>query len=167
MTVGGDQVVIKDVAIEGADITGGFMANSFLIGFLSEAIVTGCTVDETSKMTVNGDYVQMNGGLVGGAQTSNLNLGGEIYIENCTNNGTISGGMLTGGIAGATGQRIVSCTNNGSVSATMNAGGIVGYYKEEGGVAPVSNFKLCEPWRCFNQIRLGRADRRRSYCFRR
>lgn len=97
MTVGGEQVVIQDVIIEGADITGGFMANSFLVGFLSEAIITGCTVDETSVLTMTGTDVQMNGAFVGGAQTSGLNLGGEIYIENCVNNGTISGGMLTGG----------------------------------------------------------------------
>ena len=137
MTVGGEQVVIKDVVIEGADITGNFMANSFLVGFLSEAIITGCAVDETSVLTIPGKDVQMNGAFVGGAQTSGLNLGGEIYIENCINNGTISGGMLTGGIAGATGQRILKCTNNGQVSAgSINAGGIVGYYQEVGGIAP-------------------------------
>ena len=137
MTVDGEQVVIKDVVIEGADITGNFMANSFLVGFLSEAIITGCTVDETSVLTIPGDTVQMNGGFVGGAQTAGLNLGGEIYIENCVNNGTISGGMCTGGIAGATGQKLLNCTNNGPVSAGFtNAGGIVGYYKEEGGIAP-------------------------------
>ncbi len=137
MTVGGEQVVIKDVVIEGADITGNFMANSFLVGFLSEAIITGCTVDETSVLTIPGDTVQMNGGFVGGAQTAGLNLGGEIYIENCVNNGTISGGMCTGGIAGATGQKLLNCTNNGPVSAGFtNAGGIVGYYQEAGGIAP-------------------------------
>lgn len=136
MTRGGAQVVIKDVTIEGADITGNFMANSFLVGFLSEAIITDCTVDETSTLTIPGDTVQMNGGFVGGAQTSGLNLGGELYIENCINNGTISGGMCTGGIAGATGQKLLNCTNNGSVSANMIAGGIVGYYQEEGGIAP-------------------------------
>ena len=136
MTVGGEQVVIKNVTIEGADITGSFMANSFLVGFLSEAIITDCVVDETSVMTIDGDYVDMNGAFVGGAQTSGLNLGGEIYIENCTNNGTISGGMLTGGIAGATGQKIINCTNNGSISANFACGGIVGYYKEDGGIAP-------------------------------
>lgn len=137
MTVGGEQVVIKDVTIEGADITGNFMANAFLVGFLSEAIITGCTVDETSVLTIPGDTVQMNGGFVGGAQTSGLNLGGELYIENCVNNGTISGGMLTGGIAGATGQKLLNCTNNGPVSGGFtNAGGIVGYYQEAGGIAP-------------------------------
>ncbi len=137
MTRGGEQVVIKDVTIEGADITGNFMANSFLVGFLSEAIITGCTVDETSVLTIPGDTVQMNGGFVGGAQTSGLNLGGELYIENCVNNGTISGGMLTGGIAGATGQKLLNCTNNGPVSGGFtNAGGIVGYYQEAGGIAP-------------------------------
>ncbi len=136
MKVGGEQVVIKDVTIEGADITGNFMANSFLVGFLSEAIITGCTVDETSVLTIPGNDVDMNGGFVGGAQISGLNLGGELYIRNCINNGTISGGMLTGGIAGATGQRLLNCVNNGPVSANMTAGGIAGYYQEEGGIAP-------------------------------
>ncbi len=136
MERGGEQVVIQDITIEGADITGGFMANSFLVGFLSEAIITDCTVDETSVLTIAGGTVQMNGAFVGGAQTSGLNLGGTIYIKNCVNNGTISGGMLTGGIAGATGQRILNCTNNGDISANMKAGGIVGYFQEAGGVAP-------------------------------
>ena len=135
MTIGGEQAVIRDVIIEGADIKCGFMANSFLVGFLSETIITGCIVDETSVMTIK-DNVQMNGGIVGGAQTSGLNLGGEIYIEDCVNNGTISGGMLTGGIAGATGQRIINCKNNGAISGNFEIGGIVGYYQEEGGIAP-------------------------------
>ena len=78
----------------------------------------------------------MNGGMVGGAQEANLDLGGKTYIENCAFNGTINGGMLTGGIVGATGQRIINCTNNGNVSANIYAGGIVGYYQEQGGIAP-------------------------------
>lgn len=135
MTIGGEQAVIRDVIIEGADIKCGFMTNSFLVGFLSETIITGCIVDETSVMTIKGN-AQMNGGIVGGAQTSGLNLGGEIYIEDCVNNGTISGGMLTGGIAGATGQRIINCKNNGAISGISEIGGIVGYYQEEGGIAP-------------------------------
>ena len=82
MTIGGEQAVIRDVIIEGADIKCGFMANSFLVGFLSETIITGCIVDETSVMTIKGN-AQMNGGIVGGAQTSGLNLGGEIYRGLC------------------------------------------------------------------------------------
>lgn len=149
MTIGGEQAVIRDVIIEGADIKCGFMANSFLVGFLSETIITGCIVDETSVMTIKGN-AQMNGGIVGGAQTSGLNLGGEIYIEDCVNNGTISGGMLTGGIAGATGQRIINCKNNGAISGISEIGGIVGYYQEEGGIAP---FELIG---CLNKRGLGR-----------
>ena len=49
---------------------------------------------QTSVLTIPDNDVQMNGGFVDGAQTSGLNLGGELYIENCINNGTISSGIV-------------------------------------------------------------------------
>ena len=125
----GGQCTIKDVTIEGAKIKAGIpISNSFIVGMAADTAIVGCTVDETSEMTVLGNSVQLNGGIAGGAQESGLDLGGDTLIENCTNNGTISGGMISGGIVGGTGQKIVGCTNNGNITASMNAGGIAGLY---------------------------------------
>ena len=52
-TIGGEQVEIKNVVIEGADITGNFMANSFLVGFMSNTVISGCSVDETSALNID------------------------------------------------------------------------------------------------------------------
>lgn len=133
----GGQCVIQNIRIEGAKIEAGFpIANSFLVGMAADTVLSGCTVDETSEMTVLSDDVQLNGGIAGGAQESTLDLGGETLIEDCVNNGTITGGMVTGGIVGGTGQKILNCTNNGTITASMNVGGIAGLYSEDNGFAP-------------------------------
>lgn len=135
-TIGG-QCTIKNVTIEGAKIKAGFpVSNSFIVGMAADTAISGCTVDKTSEMEVLSDYVQLNGGIAGGAQESGLDLGGDTLIENCTNNGTISGGFSTGGIVGGTGQIIVGCTNNGNITASDIVGGIVGLYSEDNAKAP-------------------------------
>lgn len=130
-----------NVRLEGARVTSAANSgNSLLISIAASVVITDCSADPTSVLTVTG-FRQLVGGIVGGGQ------GEGFQIRNCSFEGTVSGGSSTcvGGIVGGTGGIIENCVNSGSVSGGDDIGGIVGYFKDNDITTPP--FQI---WQCVN-----------------
>lgn len=133
--------VIKNVTIEGCDITGDYYVAA-LVGY-NDSIITNCYA---SGVVTGDDYVgSMAGvnvsGITGCYATCNVsgdggytdNVGGlvgrnEGSITNSYATGTVIDGGYVGGLVGRNGGSIANCYARGYVSgAGYSAGGLVGY----------------------------------------
>ena len=131
-----NQVMFKNVIVEGSILASGAIANSVY----QNIYFYQCANYASITLTSNGSYYM--GGLVGTVETRDVNSVFECKMEECVNYGTISGnGNASGGLVGASyGKTVINnCYNIGHISSGANVGGILGEFNSNGEKLTISN----------------------------
>ena len=149
-----DNATVRNLTVSGEVISMSYVG--ILCGSAEKSLIENCTVKgrvESTGAHAGGimgiagstclSYCRNEAEIIGYTYAGGIigNCNTMVYVEDCTNAGTVSGSIYIGGIAGYdSASKVIDCVNLGQVRGGTRAGGVAGYLYQGGKVFNSINY---------------------------